>query len=113
MTANLARRAWPASAQPANQGIAAGHDVLGRAELVVGMGLPRVPWSEVDRRNAHSAKPCHIRPTKLGARRTADGAEELFGSRLVKARSGTSSHVGDSHGVTVKDFEYVRLGLGW
>src|SRR5215207_10851365 len=105
------RGGWPqTSAQPANQGIAASHHILRRAELVVSVGLPRVPWSEVDRRNAHSAKSCDISPTELGARRTADGAEELRDSRLVEARSGTSSHVGDSHGVTVKDFTHVRLG---
>ena len=98
-------------AQPPNQGIAAGHDILRRAELVIVMGLPRIPWSKVDRRNAHSAKACDIGPTELGARRPTHGAEKFCGSRLVKARSGTSSHIGDSNGVAVKNSAYVRLGL--
>jgi hypothetical protein len=41
------------SAQPAQQGVAASHDLLSGAKLVVGVRLGGITWSEIDRWDSH------------------------------------------------------------
>jgi hypothetical protein len=83
------------SAQPAQQGIAAGNDVLNWAELIVSVGLGGIARSEIDCRDAHRAEACDIGPSELGTSVTADRPEKFSGSRLVEAGSGTGGYIND------------------
>src|SRR5512132_3066499 len=100
------------SAQPADQRVAAGNDVVRRAKLIVGVRLGGVARPKVDRWDAHRAEPRHISPPQLGRRFTADRAKEFCRRRLIQTWSGTSGDIEDADRITVQNFADVRLSLG-
>lgn|SRR4051794_3943701 len=61
-----------ALAQPTDEGVTAGDDVLSGTKLIVGVRLGGVTWPEVHRWYAHRAEARHIGPTQLGSGLTAN-----------------------------------------
>src|SRR5215212_3449134 len=99
-------------AQPADQGVATDDDIISGAKFIIGVSLRGVAWPKVDRRDAHRTEPCHICPPKLRGRLAPNRAKEFCSSRLIEARSGTSSDIKDVNRIAIKNFAYVGLSFG-